>query len=170
VLKFASWVLRILRVGNWLALVMFLACLGASALFEPQLLARVQHKYHGAVDPFAVIAALRWILALGIVAVAPTHVLLTALLRMVRSVADGDPFVAINARRLHAIGWALLALQLIEVAFNLLAAWVGRLGADFTGGGADFAIAGWVAVLLVFVLARIFAQGTAMRDELEMTV
>ena len=82
---------------------------------------------------------------------------------------EGDPFVAANARRLHAIGWALLALQLIDIVFGLVAQWIGRLGAEFTSAG-SFAITGWVAVLLVFVLARIFAHGTAMRDELAMTV
>jgi hypothetical protein len=169
VLSFASWTLRILRVGNWLALILFVACLAASLVFEPRLIAQLQHKYHGSVDPFAVTAALRWILALGIVTVAPAHLLLTSLLRMVRTVEEGDPFVAANARRLHAIGWALLALQLADIAFGLLAQWVGRLGADFTSGG-GVAITGWVAVLLVFVLARIFAHGTAMRDELAMTV
>jgi hypothetical protein len=31
-------------------------------------------------------------------------------------------------------------------------------------------ITGWVAVLLAFVLARVFLEGTRMRDDLEMTV
>ena len=35
---------------------------------------------------------------------------------------------------------------------------------------AGFSINGWLAVLLTFVLARVFAQGALMRDELEGTV
>jgi hypothetical protein len=35
---------------------------------------------------------------------------------------------------------------------------------------AGFSINGWLAVLLTFLLARVFAQGTRMRDDLEGTV
>jgi hypothetical protein len=35
---------------------------------------------------------------------------------------------------------------------------------------ATFSIGGWIAVLMVFVLSRIFAAGAVMRDELEGTV
>jgi hypothetical protein len=42
------------------------------------------------------------------------------------------------------------------------------MGAD-TGGWTPN-LAGWLVTLLVFVLARVFAAGTAMRDELEGTI
>jgi hypothetical protein len=35
---------------------------------------------------------------------------------------------------------------------------------------AGFSINGWLAVLLTFLLARVFAEGTLMRDDLEGTV
>ena len=35
---------------------------------------------------------------------------------------------------------------------------------------AGFSISGWLAVLLTFLLARVFAEGTRMRDDLEGTV
>ena len=35
---------------------------------------------------------------------------------------------------------------------------------------AGFSINGWLAVLLTFLLARVFAEGTRMRDDLEGTV
>ena len=35
---------------------------------------------------------------------------------------------------------------------------------------AGFSISGWLAVLLTFVLARVFAEGTVMREDLEGTV
>ena len=35
---------------------------------------------------------------------------------------------------------------------------------------AGFSISGWLAVLLTFVLARVFAQGALMREDLEATV
>ena len=35
---------------------------------------------------------------------------------------------------------------------------------------AGFSIPGWVAVLLTFVLSRVFAEGTVMREDLEGTI
>jgi hypothetical protein len=35
---------------------------------------------------------------------------------------------------------------------------------------AGFSINGWLAVLLTFLLARVFAEGTLMREDLEGTV
>jgi hypothetical protein len=35
---------------------------------------------------------------------------------------------------------------------------------------AGFSINGWLAVLLTFLLARVFAEGTLMREDLEATV
>ena len=35
---------------------------------------------------------------------------------------------------------------------------------------AGFSINGWLAVLLTFLLARVFAEGTRMRDDLDGTV
>jgi hypothetical protein len=35
---------------------------------------------------------------------------------------------------------------------------------------AGFSISGWLAVLLTFLLARVFAQGALMREDLEGTV
>jgi NAD(P)-dependent dehydrogenase (short-subunit alcohol dehydrogenase family) len=35
---------------------------------------------------------------------------------------------------------------------------------------AGFSVSGWLAVLLTFLLARVFAEGTLMRDDLEGTV
>ena len=38
------------------------------------------------------------------------------------------------------------------------------------GFDAGFSVTGWLAVLLTFLLARVFAEGTLMRDDLEGTV
>jgi hypothetical protein len=35
---------------------------------------------------------------------------------------------------------------------------------------AGFSVNGWLAVLLTFILARVFAEGTLMREDLEGTV
>ncbi|MEP9359896.1 DUF2975 domain-containing protein [Sphingomonas sp. KR3-1] len=168
-LKLTIGVLRVLLVLNIAAALFFVVVLAGSYLVEAPLLAHLARKYPASVDIRAVVDVARLMLVLGLAVVPPAQILLVALLRMVRTVEQGDPFVSANARRLHAIGWALLVLQLGDMAFGVLAGWIMRLGAQF-GTGWSFSLTGWLGVLLVFVLARIFAQGTAMREELEMTV
>jgi hypothetical protein len=97
------------------------------------------------------------------------HAILARLLAMVETVRRGDPFVAANARRLQAIAWALLALQLLSIV-------IGGIGKAISAPAhplhlnAGFSPSGWLAVLLTFVLARVFAEGASMRDDLEGTV
>ena len=86
-----------------------------------------------------------------------------------RRFARGDPFVAANASRLRAIAWALLALQLLSLVIGAIAKTVSTPAhpLDLDVG---FSINGSLAVLLTFLLARVFAEGTLMREELEGTV
>ena len=116
-----------------------------------------------------IILALRVVAMLGLVVVPLYHVVLKRLLAMVASVRDGDPFVADNAARLNLIAWALLALQCLGIV-------IGAIGKAVSTAerpihlGAGFSLSGWLAVLLTFVLARVFAEGTRMRDDLAGTV
>ena len=74
-----------------------------------------------------------------------------------------------NAERLRAIAWTLLALQSLSIV-------IGAIGKSISTPAhpvdlnAGFSINGWLAVLLTFLLARVFAEGTLMRDDLEGTV
>ena len=88
---------------------------------------------------------------------------------MVETVRAGDPFVAANAYRLHAIAWALLALQLLSIAIAAIGKAIST-PANPVDLDAGFSINGWLAVLLIFVLARVFAEGALMREDLEGTV
>jgi hypothetical protein len=83
-------------------------------------------------------------------------------------VRSGDPFLLVNARRLTVIAWALLGIQLLDLVFGALALGVG--GDDAPLSGWTFNITGWIAVLLLFVLARVFEQGAGMREDIEGTV
>jgi hypothetical protein len=115
------------------------------------------------------IAGMRLIMAIGIGSVPPTHILLTRLLAIVQTVRCGDPFVAGNAARLQTTAWALLGLELLHLA-------VGAVGAAASSASQpldldwNFSVTGWLAVLLLFVLARVFDHGTRMREDLEGTV
>src|ERR687896_26233 len=95
--------------------------------------------------------------------------ILILLLAIVETVRAGDPFVAANAARLQAIAWALLALQLLGLVIDAIGKSVST-PAHPVDLDAGFSITGWLAVLLTFLLARVFAQGAHMRDDLEGTV
>lgn len=109
------------------------------------------------------------VFALGLVALALIGTIMRKLLAIVGSVALGEPFAMANAVRLKAIGWLMVALQLIGVPLALAAG----EAADLFGSnnvGFDFSLNAVLSILLVFVLAGIFEQGAMMRDELEGTV
>jgi Protein of unknown function (DUF2975) len=97
------------------------------------------------------------------------YAVLKRLLAIVGTVRAGDPFVATNAHRLRAIAWTLLALQILSLV-------IGAIGRAISTPAhpvhldAGFSIHGWLAVLLTFLLARVFAEGTHMREDLEGTV
>ena len=115
------------------------------------------------------ITAMRLIMAIGIGAAPLTHILLTRLLAIVETVRRGDPFVADNASRLQTTAWALLGLQLLHLAVGAIAA-AGSSPSQSLDLDWNFSFTGWLAVLLLFVLARVFDHGTRMRDDLEGTV
>ena len=115
------------------------------------------------------IGGMRLIMVIGIASAPLTHILLTRLLAIVETVRRGDPFVAGNAARLQTTAWALLGLELLHLAVGAIAAAASSpsqpLDLDW-----NFSISGWLAVLLLFVLARVFDHGTRMRADLEGTV
>jgi hypothetical protein len=120
-------------------------------------------------DAERVILGLRAIAVFGLVAVPFHYIVFKRLLAMVETVRAGDPFVAANASRLQAIGWALLGLQCLSLVIGAIAGAIST-PAHPVNVDAGFSISGWLAVLLTFLLARVFAEGALMRDDLEGTV
>ncbi|MEO7156758.1 MAG: DUF2975 domain-containing protein [Vicinamibacterales bacterium] len=120
-------------------------------------------------DTDRLILALRVVASLGLVVVPLNYNILKKLIAMIETVRSGDPFVGANADRLQAIAWMLLSLQVLSMI-------IGAIGESvFTPAhpvnlDAGFSFNGWLAVLLTFLLARVFAEGTRMCDDLEGTV
>lgn len=112
---------------------------------------------------------MRAIAVLGLVAVPLNHAVLKRLVAMVETVRAGDPFIPSNVYRLQAIAWALLGLQLLSIAIGTIAEAISTAARPLDVD-AGFSISGWLAVLLSFVLARVFAEGTVMREDLRGTV
>ena len=113
-------------------------------------------------------SGMRLLLIVGVAMAVAALVLLRSIHDVVATVRSGDPFVAANAARLRRAAWALLVLQLLDVPCALIARGFPSLGAAAPDVGVS--PGGWLAVLMTFVLARVFAVGTVMRDDLEGTV
>ena len=165
-LPIAHVVLRILIVLNWLS-----GAAIATLLVAMPNRQWIMSAFHLPPSPDAdqLIMGMRAIAVVGLVGIPLNHVVLRRLLAIVETVRAGDPFVTANASRLQAIAWALLALQLLSLVVGAIAKAVSTPGHPLHLQ-AGFSISGWLAVLLTFLLARVFAEGTLMREDLEGTV
>ena len=112
---------------------------------------------------------MRSIMAIGIVSVPIAFVFFRELLRIVESVRAGEPFTVENAGRLKIIAWALLALEMLHIGVVAIASTVSTKEVPLRISG-NFNVTGWLAILLLFVLAQVFLEGARMHDELEGTV
>ena len=166
-LPIAYVVLRILIVLNWFYAACVLAILVGTFAAEQWMMTAL------GVPPEArtatLVMGMRAIAALGLVAVPLNLAVLRRLVAMIGTVRAGDPFVAANAYRLETIAWLMLALQVLSLIIAFIARAVSTPGHPLHID-AGFSAGGWLAVILTFVLARVFAEGALMREELEGTV
>ena len=156
-------VLRILIVVNWL---MGAALVALLVVMPNAQWIMAAFKLSPSSDAEQLIMGLRAAAVLGLVGIPLNYAVLKRLLAIVLTVRAGDPFVAANAHRLQAIAWALLALQLLSLSMGAIGKAVSS-PAHPVHLDAGFSISGWLAVLLTFLLARVFAEGTLMREDLE---
>jgi len=166
-LSTAYVVLRILIVLNWIYGAIVLAILAGMFVAEQWTMTALGIPSSAQSGPL--IIGMRAIAALGLIAVPLNLAVLKRLVAMVQTVRAGDPFVATNAYRLQAIAWFLLGQQLLSLVIGLIGKAVSTT-AHPLHLDAGFSPSGWLAVILTFVLARVFAEGTLMREDLEGTV
>jgi hypothetical protein len=157
-------VLRILITLNWLFGAAILGLL-VWTFFAAAFVARAL----GAGDSPRVVLAMRLIMAIGVLGAPVANAIFSRLLWIVETVRAGDPFVAENASRLQTIAWSVLALELGRFAV------VGIANSASTAArpihiDLNLSVTPWLAVLLLFVLARVFDQGARMREDLAGTV
>jgi len=166
-LPIADAVLRILIALNWFyGAIVFAILVGMFAAEQWMMTALgVPPSAHSG----ALIIGMRAIAALGLVAVPLNLAVLTRLVAIVQSVRADDPFIAANADRLQAIAWFLLGQQMLSLVIALIGKAVSTPGHTLHLD-AGFSPSGWLAVILTFVLARVFAEGAQMREDLEGTV
>lgn len=91
---------------------------------------------------------------------------LRKLIAIIDSVHQGSPFIPENARRLRLMGWFVLAANVIAMFDDPLQLWLTRNVPD-----ADIELSfsfGWlITALLLFILARVFEQGTRLAEDAE---
>ncbi len=167
ILRFTVVVLRILLVLNIAFAAAFLLAMLASVPFHDLLAGRIAAKYP-AVDVERIVIGIRALLLLGVAASVPAHIIFSRLIAIIGTVLAGETFASPNARRVRAIGWALLAIQLLDVPLLLIVPNFAGLGIRVDGSSVS--IGGWLSVLVAFILARVFAEGAALREDLEGTV
>jgi hypothetical protein len=165
-LPIAYVMLRILVIVNWLMAAAILALL---VVMPNEQWIMAAFKLSPSPEAERLVMGLRTIAVLGLAAVPLNYAVLKRLLAIVETVRSGDPFLAVNAHRLQGIAWVLLALQLLSLVIGAIATSVST-PAHPLHLNAGFSINGWLAVLLTFLLARVFAEGARMREDLEGTV
>ncbi len=91
------------------------------------------------------------------------------LYRIIDTVAAGDAFTLDNARRLAAMAWISVAVHVLAIPLAIVSDWLAQYSDRFeVNPGVSFA--GILLALVLFVLARVFREGTRMREDLEGTV
>ena len=155
--------LRILIVVNWLGGAAILALL---VVLPNEQWIMSAFKLSPSPEAARLVMGLRTIAVLGLAAIPINHAVLKRLRAIVETIRAGEPFVAANASRLQVIAWALFALQILSLVIGAVARAVST-PAHPLDLDAGFSINGWLVVVLTFVLARVFAEGTLMRGDVE---
>lgn len=170
--KVLTIIMQMLMGIAGVVLLLVLIGVPALSLFGTDVVAEVATEFPDAgVFPMAVFIGL---IAIALVLVAAAFVFFDKLRRIIDTVGEGDPFAPVNAQRLGHMAWLLLGLQLLILPATglglMLAKWADEVeNANVT---VDFApdIEGILMVVVLFILARVFKHGAAMRDDLEGTV
>lgn len=166
-LPIAYAALRILIVLNWVYGAGILAIFALTLVMPEWLMSAFDLSTSP--DVGRVIGGIRTICVFGLATIPLNYFFLKKLLAIVDTVRVGDPFVPANAQRLQSIAWVLVALQLLGFVIDTVGKSLSTPGHPVELD-AGFSINGWLAVLIAFVLARVFAEGARLREDLEGTV
>ncbi len=93
------------------------------------------------------------------------------LAQIIDTVGQGDPFTSANAARLTRMGWLAVGVQLLALPSMLLSTWLeSRVDEGVFHLDSDLSLTAIGLALVLFILARVFRLGSAMRDDLEGTI
>lgn len=168
--------LAIARVGTILARIAFvvgmigLGIAAAVNVVDPALLTeRLRMDVQPELNE--VTGAVLVVIFLGLFALGLMYDFVTRLAQIIDTVGKGDPFTRENAGRLKRMGYLALAVQVLGIMGDAMSNWL----QPFLKDGAfelhsDATLSGLCLAIILFILARVFAKGSEMREELEGTV
>lgn len=135
--------------------------------------AEIASEFSGAVGDLPLIPALSTA-AMALIVVALVYAFFDRLRAIITSVGERDPFEPENAERLSAMAWLLLAVQVVSIPLAgvalVLAEWAEPMEDGEISIDAGLDLTGILLVIILFILARVFKHGAAMRADLEGTV
>ena len=151
------------------AFVGVIVAIGLGAILTVQRAEIVERAATANGGPAYLFILLACILIIGLMAF--SFMFMRELMRMITSVEQGDPFQPFNADRLRRMGWLTVGAQLVLVALAAIGmAFDGIRPALMAEDALNAAFGGLLLALVLFILARVFRIGAAMRADLEGTV
>lgn len=163
VLRIATVALRIVVIIMWVALIAVAVAIPAIWFYRETILGEAAQEGLKLIPNFLPLLTMVMLGAGGLVFLGIQF--MRKLLAIVATVPD-DPFVPENAARLRTMAWLMLAIEVGSFVLHLGA----RNLVPEQRAGMEVSVTGLIAVLALFVLARVFTRGTEMRDEIEGTV
>lgn len=166
-LRLAWRAIGLLIVANYLYAIAISAILAALLLAPDGTMSTLGVKE--GVDRGPIYLGFRLLTLIGIAGAVLMHRVLKTLRAVVATVRERDPFVPENATRLEQLAKLFLGLELLHLAVGAVTAATSTpeqpLDVDW-----NFSFTPWLAVVLLFVLARVFREGTRMKAELDAVV
>jgi hypothetical protein len=137
----------------------------AAAAFRPDMLATPPIIGIGSGPQDDIPAVSLVIVGLTVTAFALLYDFAASLAKIIASVRHGDPFTLVNAARLTRMAWLALIVQGINISQTLMSTYL-----ESNGMNTPLSLTALIVGLLLFILARVFRHGAAMREDLEGTV
>lgn len=166
-----SSLILLLRVVQALMVIglVVLAIAAITFLFDTPL--RAELLSNSSPDNMPSMGRLAFACATGAITAAAWLTVLSILIRVIRTVQMGDPFVEANITRLRAMWILIAATEVFRIVVHSFAdISVGALGVAPAETGIDIRIGTWFLVLVIAALSEAFRQGAEMRAEQELTI
>lgn len=160
---FTRWIVRIANWLNWIIGAVCSVVLIALLTLAERILADMEIPLGDRPGTLVLMVAA---IALVIPVVFLAHMIFTRVVALIDSARLENSFTEANARRLTTIAWCLLGINIIDLGYAGISLLSSEQNADFLSGWFP-TLTGWFAAFLLFILARIFRQGAAMREEIE---
>jgi len=90
--------------------------------------------------------------------------------RILRTLADGDPFVSENSGRLTKIAGAIACMEVGRMIAIICVRNFAAFNPPESAPAFTISLVSWAGAVAFFVLAQVFREGTRLRDDAKMTI